>query len=262
MEELAGRIQKAPAPQLDRDADELIRRNIGARPDALYILTQTVLIQEMALNQAKQQLEDLKKQQPPTSFLGNTPEPQGGGTGWGRDTRVQQPAPASGYRASSYRSDYVPPPVPQQQPPPLPQYAAQPAYGAPQSGMGSFLQSAAQTAAGVVAGEMAFSAISSLFGHHGGYGGGYGGYGGGGFLGGGETFVSPASETIINNNTYYEGDRDERTFISDRDTRDDNRAASSDDSAADDTADDQVDYADDSVDDSSSYDDGSDSTDV
>jgi hypothetical protein len=70
---LAERIRNAPPPQVDRDADDLIRRTIGARPDALYILTQTVVIQEMALNQAKAQMEQLKQQ---GSFL---PEVQSGG---------------------------------------------------------------------------------------------------------------------------------------------------------------------------------------
>lgn len=294
LEELANRIQKAPAPQIDPEADDLIRKGIGWRKDALYILTQTVLIQELALNQAKQQLEDLKKQQPPTSFLGNQ-QPQAsqasggasqvpGGVAYGQGNRAPAPPPPSGYRASSYRTDYVPPPQPVQ-PPPLPPQYAQPAYGAPQSGMGSFLQNAAQTAAGVVAGEVAFSAISSLFGHHGGYGGYYGGGGGGGFLGGGASFVSPVSETIINNN-YYEGDRDERTFISEHESGrygsdsdrlgliDNSSAADvlsndaddtltddtlTDDSLPDDTLDDA---SDDYSDDSSSYDDSSDSSDV
>ena len=58
---LADRIRNAPAPQIDRDADDLIRRTISTPPDALYILTQTVLIQEMALNQAKAQIEQLKQ---------------------------------------------------------------------------------------------------------------------------------------------------------------------------------------------------------
>ena len=31
IEELARRIQSAPAPQVDREADDLIRRSIGAR---------------------------------------------------------------------------------------------------------------------------------------------------------------------------------------------------------------------------------------
>src|SRR5438270_13755808 len=86
---LADRIRTAPAPQIDRDADDLIRRTIGARPDALYILTQTVLLQEMALNQAKAQIEDLKQQAPQQGgFL----HPNQGGGGWGQEPRAQQPS--------------------------------------------------------------------------------------------------------------------------------------------------------------------------
>jgi hypothetical protein len=283
LEELAGRIEKAPASPTDRDADELIRRRIGARPDALYILTQTVLIQEIALNQAKQQIDELKRQQPAGSFLGNASSaaPPPGGTGFGRsaggDARPPQP---SGYRASTYQTGYTPPP-PAATPPPLPQYAAPEQYGPPQpSGFSGFLHNAAQTAAGVVAGEVAFSALSSLFGHHGGY------YGGSGFLGGGGgNVISPVSETIINNN-YYDEDRggERRRFDSDSPADrsgsdlyvpdhsgperfsagdqddDDTRDGARDDNQGD-LADDSGDMPDD-ADDGSSYDDGSDSTDV
>lgn len=258
LEELASRIQKAPAPQIDREADDLIRRSIGSRPDALYILTQTVLIQEMALNQAKQQVDELKRQRPPQSFLPNTPQPQSS----------ERPA-GSGFRSSSYQTGYAPPPAPAQAPPPLPQSQqpqyAQPEYAPqPEGGRFSgFLRNAAQTAAGVVAGEVAFSAISSLFGHHGGYSGG----GGSSFFGGGAG-ISPASETIINN--YYEDDRGREherpeTFNTSSDDSDryaDDTTDASDDStdySADDSTDDS---ADDVVDDDSSYDDGSDSIDV
>ena len=107
---LADHVRNAPAPQIDRDADNLIRGTIGTRPDALYILTQTVLIQEMAIGQAKQQMEQLKQQatQPPANFLPNQPAP---------------PQP-SGYRAGGYqgsgyqRGDYAPPPPPKNPPPP------------------------------------------------------------------------------------------------------------------------------------------------
>jgi hypothetical protein len=256
---LADRIRNAPAPQVDRDADILIRQSIGTRPDALYILTQTVLIQEMALNQAKAQIEQLKAQsaQPPANFLpDNRPQPQPGG-----------------YQSSAYRTGYQtpqPPPLPPQYAPvPEPQYQQAP-YQPSGGRFSSFLHNAAQTAAGVVAGEVAFSALSSLFGHH----------GGGGFLGGGgEGYygspVSPGSETIINN--YYEGgregdsgfgnggsDRDlessglspdleDRRFAGDDSQADDNTIDSDDSNTGDNT---------DSFDDDSSYDDGSDSNDV
>jgi hypothetical protein len=244
---LADRIHNAPSPQIDRDADNLIRQSIGSRPDALYILTQTVLIQEMALTQAKQQIEQLKAQppQPPASFLGNT----GGGQSYGQPT---------GYRGSNYQgSGYQAP-----QPPPLPQYVEVPQ---PTGGRFSgFLHNAAQTAAGVIAGEVAFSALSSIFGHQ----------GGGGFFGGGGNY-SPGSETIINN--YYEDgqqgrgggglgtDRDLDSSglspdLEDRRFADSSSDSSSDDNAGNDnSADDNsgFDDSDNSSDDGSSYDDGS-----
>jgi hypothetical protein len=168
---LGERIKNAPAPQIDRDAYDLILHTVGTRPDSLYILTQTVLIQEMALNQAKAQIEELKRQ--PESYSG---APQQGGF-----------LPGS-YQGSSYAQGpgYAAPP-----PPPPPQQQSG-------GGFSGFLHNAAQTAAGVIAGEVAFDAISSLFGHRGGFG------GGGGFFGGGGG-VSPGSETIINN--YYDDDR-------------------------------------------------------
>ena len=170
---LAERIRNAPPPQIDRDANDLIQRTLGARPDALYILTQTVLIQQMALDQSKAQIEELQRQQP-------APQQQGSFLPGGQQGGYQGGYQGSGYADSGYS----------QQPPPLP----------PQGGgrFSNFLHNAAQTAAGVVAGELAFDALSSIFGHR---GGGY--YGGGGFLGGGG--IMPGSETIVNN--YYGDDR-------------------------------------------------------
>jgi hypothetical protein len=154
---LGERIKNAPAPQIDRDAYDLILHTIGTRTDALYILTQTVLIQEMALNQAKAQIEELQRQ--PESY---SSVPQQGSF-----------LPGS-YQGSSYAA---PPP------PPPPQQSG--------GGFSGFLHNAAQTAAGVIAGEVAFDAISSLFGHRGGFGGGGGFFGGGsGISPGSETIVN------------------------------------------------------------------------
>jgi uncharacterized protein len=125
---LAERMRTAPAPRIDPQADEFIRRTIGARPDAVYILTQTVLLQEMALDQAQARIQELEQatQPPQQGFLPG-----------------QQP----GYAQSAYAQ---------------PVYEAQP----PRSGFSSFLHNAAQTAAGVLAGEVAFGAISEIFGGH------------------------------------------------------------------------------------------------
>ena len=243
---LVSRIQNAPPPQIDRDADDLIRRSV-TRPDALYLLVQTVLVQDMAINQAKAQIDDLKQRATPaaapggshvpSTFLQNEPnarDPQPGN--WGQETRVQQPAPQSNpYPGGSYP------------PPPTPSPAA------PSSGFGSFLHSAATTAAGVIAGEAAFSALSSIFGHHGGYA------GGSGFLSGAP--MSPGSETIINN--YYDEDRGrggDRQFAADDDVRNIDDDRNDDDDRADQSdgdMDDSGDTDDGSSDDNSSGDDGS-----
>jgi hypothetical protein len=174
---LGERIRNAPAPQIDRDAYDLILQTIGSRPDVLYILTQTVLIQEMALTQAKAQIEELKRQQGVPQQGGFLPASQGG---WAQESKVQQP---SGYQSSSYATQPPPPPPPSG------------------GGFSGFLHNAAQTAAGVIAGEIAFDTISSIFGHRGGL------FGGGGFFGGGSG-ISPGSETIVNN--YYGDSGDAR----------------------------------------------------
>ncbi len=185
LQSLADRIAATPAPQRDPEADALIREKLGTRPDSLYILTQTVLIQEIALNQANARLHELEQQHAPppqpTSFLGKL-------FGAGAAPRPQAPPP------QNYAPPYAPQYTPQYDAPP-PQYQAGPFQGS------SFLRSAASTATGVAAGALAFEGIEALFGHHGGgFGGGYGeGFGGGSFLGG------APSETVINN--YYDDDR-------------------------------------------------------
>jgi hypothetical protein len=179
---LAERIKNAPAPQIDRDAYDLILHTIGSRPDVLYILTQTVLLQEMALTQAKAQIDELKSHVNTAQQGGFLPSSQAGG--WGQESRVQQP---SSYQSSSYQSSGYATPQPA------------PSGG----GFSGFLHNAATTAAGVIAGELAFDTISSIFGHRGG-----GIFGGGGGFFGGDSGISPGSETIVNN--YYGDSGDAR----------------------------------------------------
>ena len=210
IESLATRLRNSPAPEINAEADELIRRTIGSIPNALYILTQTVLLQELALNQAKAQSAP--------SFLGGATR----SGNWGRDGRLfQQDAPerppanqytGGGYRGSAYQTGISP--VPAAPPPPPPQQQSG-WFSAPQGGGSSFLQNAAQTAAGVVAGEMAFNALSSLFGaghHH--HGGGF--FGGGGW---GDTWGGGGvQETIINNNYFEEAPTHHEASFDDRDS--------------------------------------------
>ena len=107
IESLAARLRNSPTPEVNPEAEDLIRRTIASKPHALYILTQTVLLQEIALNQAK------AKATPPPSFLGDA-APAGN---WGRDGRLNAGSGFGGaYRGSSYQTGVppAPPPVPQQ----------------------------------------------------------------------------------------------------------------------------------------------------
>src|ERR1700683_1910233 len=61
LNDLADKIAKTPSPAHDAEAEQLIRTRIGSRPDALYIMTQTVLIQNLALDHARQQIQELQQ---------------------------------------------------------------------------------------------------------------------------------------------------------------------------------------------------------
>ena len=189
LQDLIRRVQETQLTEKDPEAEQFLQQALGRNPDAIYILAQTVLVQNMALNQAQSQLQELRQQQQQqkpeparaTSFLGSL-------LGH-RDPAPQQPQ----YQPVPQTPQY------QQVPPsyePPPQYA-QPQYAAP-SPAGSFLRSAATTAAGVAAGALAFEGIESLmhgFGHGGGGGFGMGEYGSG-------YGAPPVEETVINN--YYD----------------------------------------------------------
>jgi hypothetical protein len=167
--DFANKFAQTPAPPRDPEAEDFIRSHIGNRPDALYMMTQTVLLQNMALEHAQQEIEQLKRQAPQSAPQGQGSFLGGGGRSWN-----------------------APPPPPQE-----PQYAPAPQMQG--GGMGSFLRSAGTTAAGIAAGALAFEGIRSLFGgaeHMFGFG--NQPHLGSGFLGG----VPGGSETIINN--YYD----------------------------------------------------------
>ncbi|HMD21118.1 MAG TPA: DUF2076 domain-containing protein [Alloacidobacterium sp.] len=200
LEDLVRKVEGTPLTEKDPEAEQLLLQGLGRDPDAIYKLAQTVLVQNLALNQARVQIQQLQEaaqaqpQQPAraTSFLG-------GLLGHRDPAPVAPPAPQAQYQP-------VPAYQPQYQAPP--QYAAAPGYGVPAPGpspVGGFLRSAATTAAGVAAGALAFEGIESLmhggFGHEGG-----GGWGGGGYGSG----APPVEETVINN--YYDDPQQQSGF--------------------------------------------------
>lgn len=276
--QLTQRINQTQLQEKDPDAENLLGRELGANPDALYILAQTVLVQDIALQHAKSQVAELQEQLAQAEH----PQPAKATSFLGRLLGEHEPQPAQPqYQQSAPQYQQAQPPyqpVPQYAPP-APQYAA-PQYipaaapmgmpmGTPvvMGGQPSFLRGAMQTAAGVAAGALAFEGVESLVhGVAGGFGGGYGGFGGGfGGFGGGFGNERPTEEVV---NNYY-GDSGEREYHDTNagdfssgsyDDRGDSHlsdASYADSSLNDDSAayDNSVDNV--SLDDSSGYDDGS-----
>lgn len=200
LQDLVNKVEGTQLTEKDPDAEALLNDGLARDPDALYKLAQTVLVQNLALNQARAQLQaqadQLRQQSVPqparaTSFLGSL-------LGH-REPAATPPPPA--YQAPQY----APPQyqaVPQYPSAPPAGYAPAP-YPAPSGGTGSFLRSAATTAAGVAAGALAFEGIESLM--HGGHGGFFGG--GGGDYGGYGMGGAPVEETVVNN---YYGDSNDQ----------------------------------------------------
>jgi hypothetical protein len=155
--QLIDRLRAAPPQQKDAEAEQLIRDAMRLVPDAPYLLAQTVLMQDFALNQAQQRIQDLERR------VGQ-PAPQGGGSflgglfggGASRPQPQPQPAGAGPWGAA---------PQPQAQP----QYAPQAQAFAPQGQQPSFLRSAATTAVGIAGGALLFEGLSSMFGGHQGF---------------------------------------------------------------------------------------------
>jgi uncharacterized protein len=202
LQSLAERVNSTQLEEKDPDAEAFLNKNVASNPDAIYILAQSVLVQNIALSQAKAQITQLQQQlqqsrQPAhtSSFLGSL---------LGRHDPDAAPSPQPNFipaQPSSFQ------PVQQgpfkSQPPVAPQYiSGQPQYGAVPPGQPSFLRGAMQTAAGVAAGALAFEGVESIL--HGLTGG--PGFGWGGpataFGGMGAGFERPAEETVINN--YYD----------------------------------------------------------
>jgi uncharacterized protein len=242
LNDLIGRVEQTQLTEKDPEAEQLLNQRLGRNPNALYVLAQTVLVQNYALEQAQGQLNQLRQQ---------------------IQTRQQQPAHSTSFLGNllGHRDPAPPPPAPPPPPPPQPGYGASPygqpwnqpaSYGPPPPAPGggsSFLRTAATTAAGVAAGALAFQGVESLlggFGHSAGFGGGSGFFGGGG--------EGRPEETIINN--YYDDPGRDRDRVDNTSYGDTGSDAANLQQASDDLRDDGG-YQDDSSLDDTSYDDSS-----
>jgi hypothetical protein len=201
---LFDRVRGASNGPKDTEAEAFIGDALRSTPSAGYVLSQTVLVQQQALEAAAKRITDLEAQakggaaggHEEGSFLGNLGRSIFGGG-------AQQPAPSTPrpqYDSRAYERDPGPPQgyAPQQRPgyaPPPPQpgpWGGAPSAPPPQGG--GFLQGALQTATGVAGGVLLGNAIGGLFGGH---------SGGGGLFGGGSAGGFGQGETINETNNYY-----------------------------------------------------------
>jgi hypothetical protein len=207
------RINATASTPRDPQAEALINDAVRAAPFAPYVLSQTVLVQQQALEAAARRVSELEatarqaaeQSQGQGSFLGNLGKTIFGGT-------APSPSPRPGYEPSAGQRPPAPPPQgyappqPQGYPPPQGNPGQPGPWSAPQpSAGGGFLANAASTALGVGGGLALGNLIGGLFGGHGGglFGGGLGGAGlSGGGLGG-----NPTEVTEINNFYDDRGDR-------------------------------------------------------
>lgn len=161
-------VENAPR---DPEAEALINQRLRDAPHAAYVLSQTVLVQDHALQAANARIEELEAQvrQPAPqqeergSFLG-------GLLGGSRGTSV----PSAGQRPAGYDYPGQQQGFPQGQPGygqqgygQQPQYGQQPLpgrFGGGMGGGGGFLSSALTTAAGVAGGALLFDGIKSMIG--------------------------------------------------------------------------------------------------
>ncbi|MBX9588117.1 MAG: DUF2076 domain-containing protein [Hyphomonadaceae bacterium] len=160
---LFDRMRTYGAPEKDREAEAIIGEAVRRMPDAPYMLVQSVLVQEHALQEAGNRIRDLEEQVRGLQQRAGQAQAPGSGSflggllGGGRP--VSQPGagsvPPIGSRAAPSAAE-------QDQQRPWSQSPQQPQAGAPAGG--GFLRSAMATAAGVAGGMLAAGAIRDLLG--------------------------------------------------------------------------------------------------
>jgi len=136
---LFDRLRPFDSQPRDPEAERLIANSVSHQPSAVYLLTQTVLVQEQALKAAQERIAELEAKAggaaPASGFLSSAPKIGP----WGS-------APAA---APATRSPLQAAVAPQQA-----------------GGGGGFLRSALTTAAGVAGGALLFEGIRSMLGHN------------------------------------------------------------------------------------------------
>jgi hypothetical protein len=157
IDDLFGKIAEAEHQSGPRDAqaEAYIRDKIAAQPAAPYLMAQTIVIQEQALEAAQAEIEALeyelsRRQSSGGGFLASL-------------FGSREPAPRPMPRPEPTRAAYQPQPA-------APEPAQSPwgrtgtGFGQPQPQSSGFLAGAAQTAMGVAGGVLLGNAVAGMFG--------------------------------------------------------------------------------------------------
>lgn len=162
---LFARMRGMGTIEKDREAEDFIVRSVRQVPDAAYMLVQSVLVQEHALQEAGAKIEELEQRVRELDRGQQRPAAAGGllgsifGAGRGGEERSSGSVPAIGSRAAS------PAPDRPQTATPWAQRAGAFGQGADaQRGGGGFLRGAMATAAGVAGGMLLADSIRGMLG--------------------------------------------------------------------------------------------------
>lgn len=168
---LFDRMRSFGAPEKDAEAEALIRETVQQIPDAPYMLVQSVLVQEHALQQADQRIRELEARVDALETEAErAPAQPGGFLGglFGGAPRPAAPAQRMSGGGSVPAAGGRPAPGPGGRSGPIGAPAARGPFGqqqqAGQGAGGGFLQSAMATAAGVAGGMLLANSISSMLG--------------------------------------------------------------------------------------------------
>jgi hypothetical protein len=168
--QLFERMRNYGAPEKDREAEGLINQLVRANPDAVYMLVQSVLVQEQALEATNARVQDLEEQVRSMEEGDRSRGARSGGflSGFWGSRNAPEPrssVPQVGSRATptAYggRDEGRAAPWSQSPPPPQAPPAAPPAQPA---ASGGFMRSALTTAAGVAGGVLVADSIRNMLG--------------------------------------------------------------------------------------------------
>jgi hypothetical protein len=163
--QLFERMRNYGTPEKDREAEALIKEFVRSNPDSVYMLVQSVLVQEQALEASNARIQDLEEQ---VRSMEEGDRSRGARSGgflggfWGNrsapEPRSSVPQVGSRATPTAYGSRDEGRAPWSQSPPPPQASPAQPAAS------GGFMRSALATAAGVAGGVLVADSIRNMLG--------------------------------------------------------------------------------------------------